>query len=234
MRPIGHVGIDFDAAVHRAGVQDENVARRVARAARAKRRTRDCIRAATGCSPPCMRSSCRRRTLSASAHSMASSTRLKTVHAHLFDARWAAATADRTRPLPRPSCISPQMFDARDARVQHVAARCTPAGPRAPKWSRSVRRSSSPCVGCSCVPSPALITLDSMRSARNRAAPDAPCRITTMSIRIASRFRAVSTSVSPLAHAGARDRHVHRIGATAAFQRTRTRCACAWTPRRTG
>src|SRR5205085_890152 len=36
-----------------------------------------------------------------------------------------------------------------------------------------------------------------MRSARNCAAPDAPCRMTTMSMRIASRFRAVSTSVSP-------------------------------------
>src|SRR5437867_3573062 len=36
-----------------------------------------------------------------------------------------------------------------------------------------------------------------MRFARNWAAPDAPCRITTMSMRIASRLRAVSTSVSP-------------------------------------
>ena len=41
------------------------------------------------------------------------------------------------------------------------------------------------------------MTFDSMRSARNCAAPDAPWRITTMSIRIASRLRAVSTSVSP-------------------------------------
>src|SRR5512138_1814250 len=41
------------------------------------------------------------------------------------------------------------------------------------------------------------MTFDSMRSARNCAAPDAPWRITTMSMRIASRFRAVSTSVSP-------------------------------------
>ena len=47
------------------------------------------------------------------------------------------------------------------------------------------------------MPSPALITFDSMRSARNCAAPDAPWRITTMSMRIASRLRAVSTSVSP-------------------------------------
>jgi hypothetical protein len=42
-----------------------------------------------------------------------------------------------------------------------------------------------------------LITFEAMRSARKRAAPDAQCRITTMSIRMASRFRAVSTRVSP-------------------------------------
>jgi len=52
-------------------------------------------------------------------------------------------------------------------------------------------------VGCSCVPSPALMTFDSMRSARKRGAPEAGCRMTTMSIFIASRFRAVSTRVSP-------------------------------------
>ena len=52
-------------------------------------------------------------------------------------------------------------------------------------------------MGCSWAPSPALITFDGMRDARNRAAPGDQCRITTMSIRIASRLRAVSTSVSP-------------------------------------
>ena len=67
-----------------------------------------------------------------------------------------------------------------------------------PKWSRSVRMSSRPWVGCSCAPSPALITLDGMRAARKAAAPGDQWRITTMSIRIASRLRAVSTSVSPL------------------------------------
>ena len=58
--------------------------------------------------------------------------------------------------------------------------------------------SRSPCVGCSWAPSPALITLEGMRDARKCAAPADQWRITTMSIRIASRFRAVSTSVSPL------------------------------------
>src|SRR6185295_13774358 len=58
--------------------------------------------------------------------------------------------------------------------------------------------SSSPWVGCSCLPSPALMTLERMRWPRNCAAPEAPWRMTTMSIRIASRLRAVSTRVSPL------------------------------------
>ena len=64
--------------------------------------------------------------------------------------------------------------------------------------SRRVRMSSRPWVGCSCLPSPALMTLERMRWPRNCAAPDAPWRMTTMSIRMASRFRAVSTRVSPL------------------------------------
>ena len=66
------------------------------------------------------------------------------------------------------------------------------------KRSRRVSMSSSPWVGCSCLPSPALMTFERIRWPRNWAAPEAPWRITTMSIRIASRFRAVSTRVSPL------------------------------------
>ena len=66
-----------------------------------------------------------------------------------------------------------------------------------PSRSRIVSRSRSACVGCSCWPSPALMTFDGIRSARNCAAPEEPCRITTMSIRIASRLRAVSTRLSP-------------------------------------
>src|SRR4029077_7164201 len=66
-----------------------------------------------------------------------------------------------------------------------------------PSLSRIVRRSSRPCVGCSCLPSPALMTLERIRLPRNSAAPEEGWRMTTMSIRIASRFRAVSTRVSP-------------------------------------
>jgi hypothetical protein len=43
------------------------------------------------------------------------------------------------------------------------------------------------------------MTVEGIRSARKRAAPEALWRITTISILIASRFRAVSTNVSPFA-----------------------------------
>src|SRR5438552_9679448 len=57
--------------------------------------------------------------------------------------------------------------------------------------------SSKPWVGCSCAPSPALITLDFNRCARNCGAPAELWRNTRISACNASRFRAVSLSVSP-------------------------------------
>ena len=42
------------------------------------------------------------------------------------------------------------------------------------------------------------MTFEGILSPKNFAAPDEPCRITTISIFIASKFRAVSTRVSPL------------------------------------
>ena len=53
-------------------------------------------------------------------------------------------------------------------------------------------------MGCSCAPSPALITLDCNRSARNCGAPAELWRKTRMSACKASRFFAVSFNVSPL------------------------------------
>ena len=53
-------------------------------------------------------------------------------------------------------------------------------------------------MGCSCAPSPALITLAFSRLARNCGAPAEPWRSTRMSACNASRLRAVSLSVSPL------------------------------------
>src|SRR5579885_3359476 len=64
--------------------------------------------------------------------------------------------------------------------------------------SRRVKRSSSACVGCSCQPSPALITDDLTPRASVSAAPAAGWRSTMRSACMASMLRAVSKSVSPL------------------------------------
>ena len=96
-----------------------------------------------------------------------------------------------------PIVTSPKMFERATREWSTSPTMQTLSPSRRPKWSRSVRMSSSPCVGCSCAPSPALITFEGMRAPRNDAAPADQCRMTTMSIRIASRLRAVSTSVSP-------------------------------------
>ena len=61
-----------------------------------------------------------------------------------------------------------------------------------------VEQSSSAWVGCSCAPSPALTTPARRREASISAAPACAWRTTTTSGAIASRFRAVSSSVSPL------------------------------------
>ena len=57
--------------------------------------------------------------------------------------------------------------------------------------------SSSPCVGCSWMPSPALTTLASSSRASSSADPEEEWRTTTVSTCIASMFLAVSTRLSP-------------------------------------
>jgi len=64
---------------------------------------------------------------------------------------------------------------------------------------RIVKASRSACVGCACVPSPALMTAHLRLRARKWGAPEAWCRMTMASGAIASRFLQVSRSVSPLA-----------------------------------
>ena len=63
--------------------------------------------------------------------------------------------------------------------------------------SNIVRASSSACVGCSCVPSPAFTIGVARCRARKCGAPDAPCRITIACGRIATSVFSVSTSDSP-------------------------------------
>src|SRR5436190_18043316 len=71
-----------------------------------------------------------------------------------------------------------------------------------PRRSRIVNASKSACVGCSCAPSPALmIEMFSNRSASIRGEPGCLWRMTIMFGCIATRFSAVSISVSPFSTA---------------------------------
>ena len=69
-----------------------------------------------------------------------------------------------------------------------------------PRCLRIVKASRRAWLGCSCVPSPALITLPDIhsRSAKRWAAPDAEWRITTASAPMACKVCAVSLRDSPL------------------------------------
>ena len=67
-----------------------------------------------------------------------------------------------------------------------------------PLIRRMVKMSSSPCVGCSWAPSPALTTLQCRCWASRCGAPGTEWRTTTTSMPIASMFLAVSMNVSPL------------------------------------
>jgi len=67
-----------------------------------------------------------------------------------------------------------------------------------------VYMSSRPCVGCSCVPSPALMTPARQIRDRKWQLPDEPWRMTMRSGAIASRFRAfpvIDTSGGNVTHA---------------------------------
>src|SRR5450631_659306 len=66
-----------------------------------------------------------------------------------------------------------------------------------PLCSRMVNASSSACVGCSCAPSPALMMPALTTRDRKCGAPLALCRMMMKSALSASRFFAVSFSVSP-------------------------------------
>ena len=75
-----------------------------------------------GMKPAFIRSSWSRSTLSASAHSIASSMRGEDRARRAPRSRWAAASAGRRPPPRRRAWCSPQMLRARHAAVQHVAA----------------------------------------------------------------------------------------------------------------
>src|SRR6185503_5236699 len=87
-------------------------------------------------------------------------------------------------------------------RATRLCAMSPPIATRSPSndnpRSRIVYRSKRACVGCSCHPSPALMTEDFTPRARVSAAPADGCRKTIISACIASIWRAVSSKVSPL------------------------------------
>ena len=68
-----------------------------------------------------------------------------------------------------------------------------------PNLRLMVNASSSAWVGCSCAPSPALITLPRTQPASRCGAPEALCLMTTASEPMASSVSAVSLRLSPLA-----------------------------------
>ena len=76
-----------------------------------------------------------------------------------------------------------------------------------------VSASSSAWVGCSCAPSPALMTAQLTFSDSSLTAPESGWRTTSTSICMAFSVIAVSISVSPLATELADDLHVDDVGA---------------------
>ena len=97
-----------------------------------------------------------------------------------------------------PSLVSAWMSD-RATRLCVMSPQIATVSPATfPLCARMVEQSSNACVGCSWAPSPAFTTEALMCFATISAAPAWPWRMTTMSGCMASRFAAVSSSVSPL------------------------------------
>ena len=127
-----------------------------------------------------------------------------------------------------PSFVSSQMFDRDHAAVQHVADDGDLAGPRCGRLcSRIVSASSSACVGCSCVPSPALMTPRSqiarqeVRRARRRVANHD--HVGAHRLEVPRRVERASRPCSTRAPT----RRCSACRRTAASRRSRTRSACA-------
>src|ERR1017187_946593 len=97
-----------------------------------------------------------------------------------------------------PMALSRMMLEraTRECRMSPQIATSRPSMP--PLLRRMVRASSSAWVGCSCEPSPALMTEQSSLLASSSTAPEALWRTTRMSGCMALSVIAVSISVSPL------------------------------------
>ena len=152
-----------------------------------------------GKKPPCIRSSWMRSIITTSAsRDRLARRRSSTCTPSRLDARPASASAGR-RPRPRrPAWSAGSAFERSTRLCSRSPTMATFRPARRPLCSRIVKASSSACVGCSCMPSPALM-MPALQTRDSRwHAPDDAWRITMMSGAIASRFSAVSISVSPL------------------------------------
>src|ERR1700682_4562703 len=97
-----------------------------------------------------------------------------------------------------PSLLRQWMFERATRLCEMSPTMATVFPSSVPQRSRRESASSSPCVGCSCAPSPALITLAFTARATSLGAPAAGWRSTSASAPMASRLRTVSSSDSPL------------------------------------
>ena len=127
------------------------------------------------------------------------------------------------------------MLRARHPAVEHVADDGDRLALQRPQRSRRVKASSSACEGCSCVPSPALTTAAAHVAGDQVRGPGAGCRMTmTLSAPIASMFRTVSSSVSPLETLEASRRPVEHVRAERLGRDLERGAGCGWCPRRRG
>ena len=97
-----------------------------------------------------------------------------------------------------------------------------------------VSASSSACVGCSCLPSPPLMTAQFTFSARRLTAPDPGCRTTMASGCMAFSVIAVSITVSPLRTEEVGTDHVDDVGAQPLARHLERGAAYGSNSRRTG
>ena len=149
-----------------------------------------------GKKPPAMRSSWIRSIITTSAPSTASS--MRCVTCARCSSPGGTSVGGPAITTEAPSLLSSHRFE-RATRLCRMSPTIATRSPLSrPFFCRIVSASSRACVGCSCAPSPAFTTEKRQWRASMCGAPELAWRMITMSGFIASRLRAVSSSVSPL------------------------------------
>src|SRR5664280_2268324 len=133
-----------------------------------------------------------------SAPSTASSMRV-TMRAPVLSISAGRSVAGPASVTPAPIFVRSETFD-RATRLCETSPQMATLRPASVPFARRiVKASSSACVGCACVPSPAFTTAHGRLRARRCGAPERGWRITIASGAIAMRLRPVSRRVSPFA-----------------------------------